>query len=124
VIPENKNMTTLRSTELITPPPLRHGLFLITLMLACSAILPGPKAFAVSPAPDGGYPGNNTAEGTSALLNLTSGISNTAIGFAALVNTTGNYNTANGANAVRHNRSGAQNTGTGSRALEGTSSGS
>ena len=118
-------MTTPRLTESIGWSSLRHGLFFITLMLACSGLLPAPKAFAVSPAPDGGYPGNNTAEGRSALFSLTSGISNTAVGFAALsLNTTGNYNTANGANAVRHNRSGVQNTGTGYHALAGTSSGS
>jgi hypothetical protein len=35
-------------------------------------------ALAVSPAPDGGYAGNNTAEGTSALFSLTSGADNTA----------------------------------------------
>ena len=33
---------------------------------------------AVSPAPDGGYPNNNTAEGTDALFNLTTGVGNTA----------------------------------------------
>jgi hypothetical protein len=76
-----------------------------------------PKSFGVSPAPDGGYPGNNTAEGSSALLNLTSGMSNTAAGYQAIErNTTGNYNTANGANTMHGNR-GAQNTGTGYSAL-------
>ena len=33
---------------------------------------------AVSPAPDGGYPNSNTAEGTDALFNLTTGVGNTA----------------------------------------------
>src|SRR5947207_5891506 len=47
----------------------------------------GPQAPAVSPAPDGGYPGNNTAEGTSALFSLTSGIDNTALGFNASIET-------------------------------------
>src|SRR5437868_13943864 len=47
----------------------------------------------VTPAPDGGYAGNNTAEGTSALFSLTSGADNTAIGFQALFrNTSGTYN--------------------------------
>ena len=110
-------MTTLHLTESIGWSPLRHRLFLITLVLVCFALAPRPKAFAVSPAPDGGYPGNNTAEGTSALFSLTSGISNTALGFEALYkNTTGSYNTANGANAMQGNR-GAQNTVTGSSAL-------
>lgn len=38
------------------------------------------RGMAVVPAPDGGYPGFNTAEGQSALLNLTGGVGNTAIG--------------------------------------------
>src|SRR5258708_29013220 len=47
--------------------------------------------------PDGGYPGDNTAEGDNALLNLTTGLDNTAIGSQALLNnSTGNDNTANG----------------------------
>jgi hypothetical protein len=46
--------------------------------------LVSPIAQAVSPPPDGGYPDDNTAEGTDALFKLTSGIGNTAIGFQAL----------------------------------------
>jgi len=41
-------------------------------------------AEAISPPPDGGYPGGNTAEGTSALLSLTAGTFNTAVGFLSL----------------------------------------
>jgi hypothetical protein len=93
-------------------------------MFVCFVLSPAPKAFAVSPTPDGGYPGNNTAEGTSALLSLTSGISNSAVGFEALKgNATGSYNMANGANAADGNK-GAQNTVTGSGALIGNFSGS
>jgi hypothetical protein len=44
---------------------------LITFALVCFALI--QNAQAVDPAPDGGYPGGNTAEGQSALLNLTSG---------------------------------------------------
>ena len=51
----------------------------IPLMIACFAL--SPKAQAVVPAPDGGYPGGNTAEGQKALLSLTTGTYNTAIGF-------------------------------------------
>jgi len=43
-----------------------------------------PTAQAVSPPPDGGYAGNNTAEGTNALFKLTTGTSNTATGAFAL----------------------------------------
>ena len=45
-------------------------------------------AQAVSPPPDGGYPGQNTAEGDNALFHLTSGTDNTAIGFEALFSNT------------------------------------
>jgi hypothetical protein len=59
---------------------------------------------AVVPPPDGGYAGENTAEGTNAIFSLTTGIFNTAIGFEALYsNTTGSYNTATGVNALRNN---------------------
>jgi hypothetical protein len=39
--------------------------------LACFALLPGAQA--VSPPPDGGYAGGNTAEGRNALFSLTTG---------------------------------------------------
>jgi hypothetical protein len=61
----------------------------------------GPKAKAVSPAPDGGYPGGNTAEGQTALLSLTTGGFNTAVGWLSLrSNTTGSFNTASGAGTL------------------------
>jgi hypothetical protein len=114
---QNQNMTTPHFTESIGCSPLRHNLVLIMFALGCFAVSSSPKAFAVTPVPDGGYPGNNTAEGTSALFTLTTGVSNTALGFKALYsNNTGSYNTADGANAVNYNR-GAQNTGTGSGTL-------
>lgn len=60
-----------------------------------------PRAFAVSPPPDGGYPNGNTADGTDALLSLTTGFNNTAAGASALLgNTTGSANTATGAFAL------------------------
>ena len=46
--------------RLKTTPPL-----LITLTLLCIGLL--PRAQAVVPPPDGGYPGFNTAEGQNAL---------------------------------------------------------
>jgi hypothetical protein len=77
-----------------------------------------PVARAVSPAPDGGYPGNNTAEGTLALFSRTTGINDTALGFQALYhNTTGNYNSAEGFRALFTNTTGAVNTATGVNAL-------
>jgi hypothetical protein len=88
----------------------------ILLVLGCLALLPGAQA--VTPAPDGGYPGNNTAEGDFALLDLTTGNFNTAIGFEALAsNTTGNQNTATGSAALFSNTTGGLNTATGAGAL-------
>jgi hypothetical protein len=76
-----------------------------------------PKAEAVSPPPDGGYPGGNTAEGLNALFSLTSGTYNTAIGFFSLEGvTTGSFNTALGAGALFAN-TGDENTATGAGAL-------
>jgi hypothetical protein len=52
---------------------------------------------AVTPAPDGGYPGGNTAEGDGALFKLTVGEDNMASGYLALSsNSTGSFNTADG----------------------------
>ena len=76
-----------------------------------------PEAKAVSPAPDGGYPGGNTAEGQNALLSLSSGTYNTAVGlFSLLSNTTGSFNTALGAGALLAN-TGDNNTAVGAGAL-------
>jgi hypothetical protein len=70
-----------------------------------------PKAEAVSPPPDGGYPGGNTAEGQSALLSLTSGNYNTAAGFLSLLSTTTNsFNTGIGAGTLLSNTAGSLNT--------------
>jgi hypothetical protein len=113
-----KNMTSLRFTESIGRSPLRCGFIVFILALVCFALVPAPQVVAVSPAPDGGYAGNNTAEGTSALFSLTSGVSNTALGYQALYsNTTGNTNTATGFRALYSNTIGIQNTATGYSAL-------
>jgi hypothetical protein len=83
----------------------------ITLALFCCGLL--PRAQAVNPPPDGGYPGFNTAEGQKALDSLTTGIWNTAIGgFSLKSNTDGSYNTAVGTAALLFNV-GNQNTGAG-----------
>ncbi len=74
-------------------------------------------AQAVSPPPDGGYPGGNTAEGQSALLSLTTGVYNTAIGLYSLEsNGTENFNTAIGAGTLLLNTA-DQNTAVGAGAL-------
>src|SRR5947207_3268535 len=88
---------------------------LITLALLCPV---APKAFGVSPEPDGGYPNGNTAEGHGALFNLATGERNTAIGFNTLFrNLSGNSNTAIGASALTDSISGSRNTATGAHAL-------
>jgi hypothetical protein len=88
---------------------------LITFALGCFALLPDTQA--VTPPPDGGYPGGNTAEGDSALAGLTSGLYNSAFGlFSLRTNTTGNFNTAIGAGALLSNN-GDQNTATGAGSL-------
>ena len=48
----------------------------VAIVVACCGLCSSIPA--VSPAPDGGYPNNNTAEGTDALFNLTTGVGNTA----------------------------------------------
>jgi hypothetical protein len=88
---------------------------LITLALLCPV---APKAFGVSPEPDGGYPNGNTAEGHGALSDLTTGDRNTALGLNTLLrNTIGDSNTATGAGALTDNINGNRNTATGAQAL-------
>ena len=71
---------------------------LITFALVWFALVQNTQA--VSPPPDGGYPGGNTAQGQNALLNLSSGSYNTAVGlFSLLSNTEANFNKALGAGA-------------------------
>src|SRR5438270_14102537 len=85
------------------------------LALSCFAVI--QKAQAVSPAPDGGYPGGNTAEGQSALLSRTIGGYNTAVGYLSLRSDTGgSFNTALGAGTLLANTA-DQNTATGAGTL-------
>ena len=106
-------MTTLHLRKSISPECFR-GCLLIPLALCCFAL----SVQAVTPAPDGGYSGANTAEGTNALFSLTTGSSNTASGFEALFhNTTGNGNTADGYQALFSNTTGAANAANGFLAL-------
>jgi hypothetical protein len=89
---------------------------LITFALACFALVQNTQA--VNPAPDGGYPGANTAEGTNALFSLTSGIANTAVGQNALHdNTTGGWNVGIGSGALASNTTGNFNMAIGTDAL-------
>jgi uncharacterized coiled-coil protein SlyX len=93
----------------------------VALLLACFAI--SPMAQAVVPAPDGGYPGFNTAEGQNALFSLTSGGYNTAVGFFSLRSaTTSSFNTGIGAGTLLFNTA-DENTATGAAALLSNTSG-
>jgi hypothetical protein len=90
--------------------------FLIAFAFACFGLSPTGRA--VVPAPDGGYPSFNTAEGEDALFSLTTGVANTANGaFALYKNRTGNGNTALGFDTLFSNTTGFQNTATGAQAL-------
>ena len=88
---------------------------LIVFLLTCFALL--SKVQAVSPPPDGGYTGGNTAEGQSALLSLTTGTYNTAIGlYSLLIDSTGKFNTGVGAGTLLVNTA-DENTAAGAGAL-------
>jgi len=139
-VPLTKTINPVRNT--INRPPLRRGFLLIPLAIALACFGLSPVARAVDPAPDGGYPNFNTAEGDNALFSLTTGANNTAIGFHALFNvttgfsntatgqsalfgtTTGHENTATGDGALLNNTTGANNTATGESALFNNTGGS
>jgi hypothetical protein len=110
----------------------------VSLLIAWFGLL--PNAQAVSPPPDGGYPGGNTAEGQNALLSLvvppalTAGIYNTGVGIYSLLSLTdgmfntgvgagtllaniADHNTATGAGALLSNTNGSGNTANGAFAL-------
>ncbi len=95
--------------------PFRLALLLIPLVFACFAL--SQSAQGVVPAPDGGYPGQNTAEGQNALKNLTTGSGNTAVGWFSLKSlATGSFNTGVGAGTLALNTA-DNNTATGAAAL-------
>jgi len=126
---KTKIMTTLHLRKSLGRSPLRPGLprvqpiwiirgfLLIPLAVASFALSPTARA-QLSPAPDGGYPNLNTAEGEDALFSLTTGDGNTAIGWEALYKNTGGIeNTATGAAALNSNTTGSANTAEGYHAL-------
>ena len=121
--PIKMKIQTALVTNSMSRSPSRYGLFLIPLMLAAFALSPTAQA-QLSPPPDGGYGGDNTAEGTDALFSLTTGTDNTAIGFNALFsNTTGDSNTATGSQALVSNSTGVRNTANGFAALNSNTTG-
>jgi hypothetical protein len=109
-----------------------QNLIRILTLTVCLMVL--QTTHALSPVPDGGYPGGNTAEGTNALLSRTTGTYNTAIGLYSLLSltdgkfctgvgagtllvNTADKNTATGAGALLSNSTGIQNTANGTFAL-------
>ena len=66
---EGSTMNPLMQLKAIIPS------ILVPSVLACLGF--SSTAWAVLPAPDGGYPGGNTAEGQNALLSLATGTSST-----------------------------------------------
>jgi hypothetical protein len=96
-----------------------------TIFLSLSLLTICPTVHAVSPAPDGGYPNGNTAEGQSALFSLTSGAWNTALGDQSLFHdTTGNQNTGIGYQTLFNTTTGSLSVATGSQTLFSNTTGS
>lgn len=123
-----KQLIQLKSADRMAPsrggrvaPAAVGPAIVIALLLTCFAS--SQQAQAVVPAPDGGYPGGNTAEGQAALFSLSSGTYNTAVGMLSLwSNVNGSFNTAIGAGALLLNVA-EQNTATGAGALLNNTSG-
>ena len=87
----------------------------ILMITLCAGVL--PQMHGASPAPDGCYPNNTTAEGCKAPQSLTTGVGNTAVGWYSLFATTsGNFNTAVGVGALDLNTA-DNNTAVGAAAL-------
>ncbi len=91
---------------------ITRPLVLSILYLVCVGSLANVEA--VSPPPDGSYPGANTAEGQEALFSLSTGAYNTGVGWLSLGR---DGNTATGAGALFSNTSGFGNAANGSFAL-------
>jgi trimeric autotransporter adhesin len=97
-----KTKTSLTGNS-INRSPLRYGLFLTALALACFAF--SPVAHAICQ--EGCLGNDNTVLGDNALVNNAGGFSNTAIGSQALANnTTGRLNTAVGYTALLNSPTG------------------
>jgi hypothetical protein len=91
-------------------------LFVASVAFLCLSAV-APKAQAVVPPPDGGYPNFNTAKGDNALFHLTTGAANTAVGwFSLFTDTAGSFNTGVGAGTLLFNTA-DENTAFGAAAL-------
>src|ERR1041384_5968714 len=90
---------------------------LIQILIVTLWVMPFSQTPAVTPPPDGGYAGFNTAEGTKALQNLSTGVGNSGLGsYSLFTNTNGSYNTAVGAGTLALNNE-DENTAIGAGAL-------
>src|SRR4051812_42616759 len=103
-------------------PNYKHQMknFIMIAALAGMLLFALSPARAVTPPPEGGYAGDNTALGNNALfsLNTSQGFYNVAAGSAALYwNTTGGGNTAIGSFAMVLNTTGGSNTALGDDSL-------
>jgi len=101
-----------------------RNILFTTIIFALGSFALPQRTQGVVPAPDGGYPNFNTAEGQNALFSLTTGQWNTALGAFTLRNDTdGSYNTAVGMAALLSNignqtaSTGIENTAVGAAAL-------
>jgi hypothetical protein len=109
----SKSMKTIIQSSKTPAGRLCSAPGVILIAFALTSLALPQRAQALSPAPDGGYPGLNTAEGQNALLGLTTGTANTAVGWFSLKsNTDGTFNTAIGAATLLSNV-GNQSTGEG-----------
>ena len=99
-------------------PSIKRKLIL-SIVIAFAGIYSAlmPMVQAIVPPPDGGYPGNNTAEGQNALFSLTTGRFNTAVGSLALEANNQFENTATGYVALNQVRKGSESVANGYRAL-------
>jgi hypothetical protein len=97
---KDKKMNKNSKENAMTRMSMPIGAAIFAWFGLCGAL----NAFGVVPAPDGGYPNFNTAEGDNAFLSLTTGIANTAVGSFSLESlTTGSFNTATGAGSLLFN---------------------
>src|SRR6266508_1586192 len=112
-----RSILIISGTLLARAMPATARVFSVVILVLLGAMTVGSKMYAVSPPPDGGYAGGNTAEGYLSLGSLTSGAYNTAVGiYSVLSLIDGNFCTGVGAGTLLANTA-DNNTATGAGAL-------